>query len=274
VEAQSPSTPLPPLITIGPSANTATPLVGNPTPRTSPTVGPSLTNPPVTSIASATPSGPLTRPNGEVIHAQRLTIAPTLDGDLSEWAALPHTISHIIFQPAQWTGLTDNSAALAAGWDITYLYLAVRVTDDAHVQIQHGELLYRGDSLELQFDADLAGDFNAAQLSSDDFQLGLSPGNLVGDVPEAYLWNPRAQTGVPNGVLLAARAEGTGYTLEVAIPWTLYGVTPSGNATYGFALNSSDNDTPDTGEQQSMISTSPTRRLTDPTTWGTLMLDE
>ena len=64
-----------------------------------------------------------------------------------------------------------------------------------------------------------------------------------------------------------------GYALEVAIPWSMYGLTPTGGLRLGFALNSSDDDQPGVAVQESMISTVSTRTLTDPTTWGTLQLD-
>jgi hypothetical protein len=154
------------------------------------------------------------------------------------------------------------------------LYLLVIVTDDVHTQADRGETLYRGDSLELQLDADLAGDFGAAQLNGDDHQLGLSPG-VDGASPEAWLWNPAEKRGVPSGVTLASRphASGGGYALEVAIPWQLFGVSPVAGDRFGLALNSSDNDSPGTTEQQTMISSVVTRRLLDPTSWGTLALD-
>jgi hypothetical protein len=66
---------------------------------------------------------------------------------------------------------------------------------------------------------------------------------------------------------------GNGFYLEASIPWSTFGVTPNAGSTFGFTLSVSDNDTPGTTEQQSMISSVDTRRLTNPTTWGTLILD-
>jgi hypothetical protein len=43
---------------------------------------------------------------------------------------------------------------------------------------------------------------------------------------------------------------------------------------YGFAFAVSDNDNPNANEQQSMISNVPDRRLTNPTTWGNLVLGQ
>ena len=62
------------------------------------------------------------------------------------------------------------------------------------------------------------------------------------------------------------------YRIEAAIPWSVFGVTPSVNSHFGFALSVSDNDDTGTNVQQSMASSASTRKLTDPTTWGELVL--
>jgi hypothetical protein len=259
-----------------PSATPPATLGLNPT-----AVPPSLTAPPEATTApppppSATPTADNpTRPNGALLHAPRLLTAPTIDGQGLEWSApLPDLINHVVYRPENWVDAGDQSASFAVAWDANALYLFVAVVDDAHVQSEHGQLLYRGDSLELQVDANLAGDFDDATLSGDDFQLGLSPGSNR-DNPEAYLWNPAERSGVPAGLALVTRAAAGagGYNLEVAIPWSLYGITPSGGLRLGFALNSSDNDSPGTAEQQTMISSVSTRTLLNPMTWGTLQLD-
>jgi hypothetical protein len=160
------------------------------------------------------------------------------------------------------------------GWDTGNLYFYVVILDNTHVQTQHGELLFQGDSLELQFDADLAGDFAATKLSGDDFQLGLSPG-ADRQTPEAFLWNPADRKGVPAGITMASRAgsDAGGYIFEVAIPWSFFGVTPTAGQHFGMALNSSDDDAPGTAIQQIMTSSVVTRKLLDPTSWGTIQLD-
>jgi len=218
--------------------------------------------------------GPL-RPNGNLLHAAARSSAPNIDAQGGDWPSpLPYAIDQNVFRPANWTGAADQIGHFALGWDASNLYMFIVVEDELHVQIQHGELLFRGDSLELQLDADLGGDFDSTSLSPDDFQLGLSPG-LNSDTPEAYLWNPAARKGVPSGLTLFSRATGAqgGYAIEVAIPWTMYGVTPAGGLRFGFALNSSDDDQAGVAAQESMISTVSTRTLLNPTTWGTLQLD-
>jgi len=245
---------------------------------TTPAPEATVTPPPLTTAAlPATPAPTvrgLMRTNGAPVHASHRATPPVIDGDLGDWSEFPYLINQPVYKPENWTGMTDQSATFALAWDATSLYVAAQVVDDVHVQTQHGENIFKGDSLELLLDADLSGDYGDTALSGDDFQLGLSPGSLAGDAPEAYLWFPASKKGGPAGVVVAARKSGgEGYLLEASIPWSLFGVSPSAGNTYGFVLSSSDNDALGTAEQQTLISSVVTRKLTNPTTWGTLELD-
>jgi len=61
------------------------------------------------------------------------------------------------------------------------------------------------------------------------------------------------------------------WRLEAAIPWSVLGISPYKGMHLGFAISVSDNDNPGT-QQESMVSNAPGRMLTDPTTWGDLVL--
>jgi hypothetical protein len=269
---------------------TASPLP--PTPTQPPPIGVTLqfptdtplpnVNPTDTGVPSTAPTATLTpglvsnavRPNGTPVHARPLGAPPAVDCSLSEWGTLPNPVDQNVFRPQNWSGAADQSATYALGWDANNLYVAAHVVDDRHVQIEQGELIFRGDSLELLLDADLSGDYNDASLGADDYQLGLSPGANKTPNPAAFLWFPSSKKGAPAAVnVIGCTDGGEGYLLEAAIPWSTFGVTPNAGKSFGFALSSSDNDTPATADQQSMISSVNTRRLTDPTTWGTLVLD-
>lgn len=265
--------PVSPTATIPPTQPATEPGVASPPPTLElPTP---ISVPPTLVLPTPLPTvGGLKRPNGAPVHASHRTTPPTIDGDLGDWSEFPYLINQPVYKPENWTGLNDQSATFALAWDGTSFYVGAQVIDDVHVQTQHGETLFRGDSLEMLLDTNLSGDYDSTQLSSDDFQLGLSPGSFAGDEPEAYLWFPTAKKGRPAGVVVAARhSGGEGYLIEASIPWSLFGITPAAGNTYGFVLSSSDDDALDTAEQQSMISILVTRRLTNPTTWGTLVLD-
>ncbi len=226
--------------------------------------------PVITLLPSATLNPLSVRPNGSPVTAAYLATAPTIDGLLDDWTSTAYTADQIVFGPAAWTGTSDLSATYYIGWDPGNLYLAVRVTDDHHVQIASGRYLYKGDDVEIQLDADLAGDYYVITLNADDYQIGLSPGDFAARPTEAYRWYP--SEAALTAVTVAARKTDQGYSLEARLPWSVFGVTPASGASYGFALSLSDNDLTGSAVQQSMVSSVPTRRLLNPTTWGTLVL--
>jgi hypothetical protein len=222
-------------------------------------------------LPTATTVG-LSRPNGTSVEASLLTEPPAIDGDLGDWSTTTYGLTEVTYGASRWSGLADASAVFYIGWDDSRLYVAARVTDDKFVQVSKGEALYLGDSLEVQFDANLTADFSDPSLSGDDTQLGLSPGNFGSLAAQSYLWYPTTKRGVPAGVVLAGKSSSSGYSAEAAIPWAVFGVIPADGSRFGFAVSVSDNDAAGTAAQQSLISNVSTRTLIDPTTWGTLIL--
>ena len=263
-------TPILQVETITP-VTTSLPLTDSPTVTGAPGIAtPVRTATRVPVIATAVP---LARPNGVLLRAARRSA--TIDGDLNEWGSLPYAINAATYKPENISGASDNSATFGLGWDATYLYVAVNVIDEVYVQTQTGNAIYKGDSIEILFDADLRGDFNVNTLNGDDVQLGLSIGNpsTANPTAQAFIWYPSRLGGAPGGVRLAGKLTSNGYTVEAAIPWTALTGSGSANNRYGFVISVSDNDTPNTADQQSLISSVATRKLFDPTSWGTLTLD-
>ncbi len=211
-----------------------------------PTIELSTASPlPTATIAAPTPSPTVsdpTRPNGEPIHAPQRKAALNIDGLLGDWGALPNKSKHAVFHVENWEGASDQAASFAIAEDVTYLYLAVAVHDDVHVQTESGETIFRGDSVEVLLDAKLQADHADTNMSADDFQLGFSPGGL-GALPEpdVYLWFPQARAGQPGEVRFAVQPdEEAGFTLEIAIPWDLFPITPEVGALFGFSVSVSD----------------------------------
>lgn len=248
------------------AANTAVPTNAPTTAAT--TAAPTATKP----IVPTSTSAPLIR-GGDSIRAVYLADAPDIDGDLSEWDLNEYTVKYIVFGKENWENEVDLSGWFQIGWDEDYLYVAGHVFDDNDVQEATGEDIFLGDSFEILFDTKLATDFYTDGLSPDDFQLGFSPGPRTdGEDVEAYRWYPRNLAGSLNNVDLAASPDKDDYNFEVAIPWSVLEMTPVNGQHYGFVFSLSDNDTRGTTEQQTMMSTASGRRLTDPTTWGDLLL--
>jgi len=263
--------PAPPTPTV--PAPTATPFP-TPTPLPTatplpPTVPPTNTPPPPTN----TPA-PLIRTASSIV-ANYLEKEPKIDGNLSEWKLPSYAVKHVVYGKDKWDNAADLSAKVMVAWDEANLYIGVAVTDEDYVQNESGINLYKGDSLEILFDTNLAADFYVKELSPDDFQLGISPGSPEPNTnPNAYLWFPTSLDGVPSGVRIAADRQDDGYTVEVAIPWDVFEITPQAGKHYGFAFSVSDNDKTGDSVQQTMISNVPDRRLTNPTTWGDLQLSK
>lgn len=213
------------------------------------------------------------RPNADPVSASFLASPPVIDGDLNDWATTPYVANETAPRASEnWTGANDLSATFYLGWDAENLYVAIRRTDDVFVQISWGRYMYRGDDVEIQLDADLAGDFYTTTMSPDDFQIGLSPGNFDSLSPEAYRWHPRYLESWLTTVDVAAVKAGEGYALEAAIPWSVFNVTPSSGSRFGFVISLSDNDIAGKSTWQSMVTNVNTRLTVDPTTWGTLIL--
>jgi hypothetical protein len=236
-----------------------------------PDIAPTSTLP---ATAVATTNIPLG--NGTV-EASFLANAPTIDGNLSEWSGtIAASSSNRVYSVAGWDGSADCTAVWQLAWDNGNLYVAVSVTDDTHVQTASGNQLFRGDSVDMQFDTVRDADFGAG-LSPDDFQITLSPGDFAGSGPTAFRYQGTASGAIldaPGGniVTVAAQKTSSGYTLEAAIPWSDLNMEPGAGLTIGLSLNANDNDTPGTAVQEVMMSHMPNRTLTDPTTWGTLTL--
>ena len=264
-----------------PPAPTLAPLDGSETPvfvQASSTVlaGEALNTeviPSATITASLPPGTTDTRPNGVPVTATFITAPASIDGNLGEWTSTSYVANQALsYANSNWTGAGDLSANYYLAWDAEALYLAVQRIDDTFVQVSTGRYMYKGDDVEIQLDLNLAGDYSSASLSADDFQIGLSPGNFGSIAPEAHLWFPRSSEQKLVTVVVKATQSNGGYQLEAKIPWAIFGITPKSGDRFGFALSLSDNDSPGLATWQSMVSSVSTRRVADPTTWGTLVL--
>lgn len=253
------------------AAVTTTQLAGEPTAGPEiPVIAPTVTLP----GSFATPEQP---PPATDVVAQRVATPPLIDGDASEWAGLAvYSSPHVVFTGDSWDGTDDLAASWQVSWDDNFLYFIANVADDIHAQNQTGNQTFRGDSIELQIDADRPGDYGPS-VSPDDFQITLSPGDFSRLPPSAFRFQGTVAGSMldattPHGIVVASVPSGAGYLLEVAIPWRDIGLTPSPGLVIGLAVNFNDNDRPGMAVQEMMKSNSPNRRFGDPTTWGTLTL--
>jgi hypothetical protein len=257
-----------PVVAVTPSATLPPPPTSTPIPVVTATPAPTVTFQPTVT------SAPLNRSVGKIV-ATFLQTPPNVDGNLSQWTLSQYPADYVVYGTDEWSDAQDLSAKVMVGWDYNNLYLGVHVFDSRYVQNSSGDNIYLGDSLEVLLDTNLAADFYVNSLSPDDFQLGISPGSPdPGDDSEAYLWFPRSIEGLRAKVKIAAQAVDGGYDVEVAIPWSVFEVTPAAGQHFGFAFSVSDNDKRTEDLQQSMVSSVPNRHLTNPTTWGDLLLGQ
>lgn len=251
---------------------TATPAV---------TRGPAGTNAPIPTVTTLSVSPSLIPPqnvrlrngNGPYMVARYMRAGQfVLDGQLIEWdtPGIDLTIAHM--GPEMWTGPTDLSGTAWLGWDEQNLYLAAKVIDDAHVQTQTSWEMFRGDSVELWIDADLQGDFDQTQGDADDWQFGLSPGDFLVLRPEGVVYIPVRDLNLNRQIAVTAQPDGSGYTLEASIPWSILHIQPQHGMVLGYTIDLSDNDVPGTAQQQTEVTHNPRFRFNDPTTFGNLIL--
>jgi uncharacterized protein YjdB len=194
------------------------------------------------------------------VVAQVSGAAPVIDQTIdAAWSVAPvRAISHVTIGslPAgysgQWRAMYDN----------TNLYLLVQVNDGTLIN-NGGTSWWNSDAVELFIDAN-----NSKGTSYDginDFQLG-------------FRWNDNAVNvggnSVTNttGIHFSMYATGTGYNLEVALPWSTLGTTPSIGKALGLdvALDNSDNSGGRGGQLASFATT--TTAFQDPSVFGTVYL--
>ena len=269
------TTPLPPEETETPAEQaTETPLTATSTPEITEetqesSTGNALIVTQTVSPVSIPPAG------GDSVQwaIENLAAEPVIDGDIGDWPGVIYAIDKIVFGPEFYANQIDLFGEFKLGWDAQYLYIGVLVRDSRFVQTATDERLFLGDSIELLLDTDRNGDLDSQELSADDYQLGFSPGNLEDvPVPVAYLWAPTDREGVMQSAQVQGRLTDDGYMVEIAIAWQELGVTPTAGMTFGMLLSVSDNDTIGKNEQQTVISISETRDLTNPTTWIPVVL--
>ena len=219
--------------------------------------------------------------NGPNIGVPKALVPVTIDGDLSDWEGAkpgPFPASFLTYtatKSIQYGGPEDLAGQFSFAWDADNFYIAADITDDIHVQLPstRGYQLYKGDDLEIWFDTDLAGDFTSREANKDDFQLGLSPGDFGALGPEAVFWNPDRLAVRNNLVRVASqrKANGKGYLLEAAVPWSAFGeFRPQPGTAIGFGASAGDNDREGVPVQELMVSTAPALEYAKPLTFGTL----
>lgn len=165
--------------------------------------------------------------------------APTLDGDLTEWAGFnPLTMS----RPKVEDLIVDKAYV---AWDDKYVYVAVSLHDKALVNANPIEKLQMGDCLDFRF-ARTTRDNVPNRLviapTSDQNKPGMMM--VLPDKSQITDWTGTAS----NGVKWAVKAEGKVWSVEAAIPADVFDVKLKVDASFPFVFVVWDRDRADINE--------------------------
>jgi LmbE family N-acetylglucosaminyl deacetylase len=156
------------------------------------------------------------------ISAPAMTAAPTIDGDLSEYASLEvYEIPFSNLWEGETTDADDLTGSFSVAYDDQFLYVAVEVVDDTVVSnIAPNDIKghWRSDSVEITVDPMGPG---ASEHTLTTFKTGIFPFDTEGNVQAER--DADANQGVISvtapDMQVASSETDSGYILEVAIPW-------------------------------------------------------
>ena len=146
----------------------------------------------------------------------------TVDGNVSEsdWN-IATDVSKVVI------GTTNNTTTFGVLWDTTYLYVGMKVLDDT--LYNDSTYVHEDDSVEIYID----GDHNHGT-TYDSYDRQFVKGWFDSTLVE--------QHGKTTGVLHGWAPISGGYSIELAIPWSNLGITPTAGMTIGFSVGYNDDD--------------------------------
>ncbi|MCC6423073.1 MAG: hypothetical protein IT447_06295 [Phycisphaerales bacterium] len=180
---------------------------------------------------------PILAADQPIVIPQRPDPPITVDGRLDDWASVPSKVEmdrpdQVVYQPENWKSADDLSAVVRFCWRSAGLYVAAEVRDDVFSNSGSGENSFRGDILELYFDAAPTRDPSRDEFGGGQTHLLLSPGNLMDDRPPGAFGRVNAEVyriypdhkSISDASIASVKTQ-KGWTLECIIPWEDLGVT-------------------------------------------------
>lgn len=168
------------------------------------------------------------------VNALRNNLTMSVDGNLSEaaWQNFTNVSKTIVGTP------NNTGTSFAVTWNSTYLFVGMRVTDGN--LFNESTNAWDDDAFEIYIDAENNGGT----------AYGTNDRQFVKEWNSTTIWEKNNRT---TGVLHAWAAITGGYTLEVAIPWSNFGITaPAAGLTIGFDIANDDDDNGAARESQRM----------------------
>lgn len=186
----------------------------------------------------------MTEGSSDTLLAGQTPIYPAtsirIDGDISDWQRYKPCLldgKHLsakLSKTMSWEGSSDLSAQFWLGDDGNNMLLGIVITDNQFTQGAPVNLMWQGDSVQFA----VASDTTPA--SRHEFTLGVDQTGKLQVYEQAPL-----QRVITNQVQSAVKTTGQKRVMELAIPWTMLGVTDSGKTLPRFALLVNDNDAQD-----------------------------
>jgi hypothetical protein len=161
-----------------------------------------------------------------VLEALRTARAPTIDGIIDEpiWQN-PETANRVV------SGKSDNTALFYTLWDTENLYVAVEVSDP-RVCTKQGVASWECDSAEVYLDPN-----NSKSTAYDGWDV-----QFIFKYTDTYVFEHGSSTTNYADATVRGAKTSTGYTLEVAVPWTELNVIAAGGKVIGFDIGVNDDD--------------------------------
>ncbi|HTS18144.1 MAG TPA: sugar-binding protein [Verrucomicrobiae bacterium] len=184
----------------------------------------------------------------DFLTATRRSQAPRVDGNLDDWASIPalplRGKEAVIRSPEEYKGDADLSAQLRFAWDSKALYIAADVTDDVYLQPETGDMIWRGDCLQMAFDVAPHKSANT-EMTVALTQKGLEAVRALSFDPVHVPLGPVKD----NGFELAVRKTSTGLVYEIAVPWSSLGMSQAPEAGQAIGISLAVNDLDSTGQK-------------------------
>ncbi len=186
-----------------------------------------------------------------------------MDGNLNEaaWSGSSTSVSKVVLG-----GPALVTANYLVRWDTTYMYIGIDVVDSA-IYADSNPSYWDDDAVEMFFDIN---NNHSTTYQADDLQF------IVGwsDPSQYFLKNLTGgyYSNGTSGVSFALTSTATGYSVEVAIPWSRLGTTPSGGNVYGFDLGV-DGDQDGGNREVQMMWQGTANNYLDTSAFGQLLLD-